>query len=298
MGVSVFGLGQCSLDYIGLISSYPPPDVKCEFTHLHIDGGGPVATAMVALSRWGIPCSFTGVVGDDDFGSLILRSLIEEGVDVSGVVFRKGYYSQFAFIVAEPSNGRRTIFWQRPTGKPIRPEELDLEKLRNSCMLYTDGLFTEASLFACRQAKEWGLTVFVDAGTLREGMLEMVPLSDCFIVSEVFSQSLTESPRKTCECLASLGCPFVGVTLGDAGYIAFVNGQWIERAAYRVQVVDTTGCGDVFHAGVAWGLLKGWEPERCLDLGAWAAAMVSTKLGGRQGIPSLEELKGRYNVSV
>ncbi|MCX7815955.1 MAG: PfkB family carbohydrate kinase [Syntrophales bacterium] len=296
MSGCVFGLGQCSLDYIGLISSYPPPDVKCEFTNLHIEGGGPVATAMVALTRWGIPCSFTGVVGDDDFGSLILRDLAEEGVDVSRVVVRKGCYSQFAFIVAEPSNGRRTIFWQRPTGESIKPEELDLEKLKRSRMLYTDGLFVEASLFACRQAKKWGVTVFVDAGTLREGMLEMATLSDCFIVSEVFSRSLAESPRKTCEYLANLGCPFVGVTLGAEGYIALVDGQWIEGTAYKVQTVDTTGCGDVFHAGVAWGLLKGWPPGQCLDLGAWAAAMVSTKLGGRKGIPPLAELKMRYGT--
>ncbi|MDP2853428.1 MAG: hypothetical protein Q8O28_04175 [Smithellaceae bacterium] len=52
----VFGIGQCSLDYIGLIPAYPPPDVKCEFTNLAVQCGGPVATALVALSRWGLNC--------------------------------------------------------------------------------------------------------------------------------------------------------------------------------------------------------------------------------------------------
>ena len=49
----VYGLGQCSLDYIGLIKSYPPADSKCEFTGLVVQGGGPVATALVATYPMG-----------------------------------------------------------------------------------------------------------------------------------------------------------------------------------------------------------------------------------------------------
>ena len=56
--LQVFGLGQCSLDCLGKIEAFPPPDVKCEFSDRVIQGGGPVATALVALSRWGLSCSF------------------------------------------------------------------------------------------------------------------------------------------------------------------------------------------------------------------------------------------------
>src|SRR5512136_3181207 len=114
--VQVFGIGQCSLDYIGKIESYPPPDRKCEFVDMVIQSGGPVATALVALARWGVSCAFAGVLGDDLFGRMILESLEAEGIDTAGVMTRKGKDSQFAFIVAEPGQGRRTIFWRRPTG--------------------------------------------------------------------------------------------------------------------------------------------------------------------------------------
>ena len=63
----VFGLGQCSLDYVGRIPAWPHPDTKCEFHDMVIQGGGPVATALVALSRWGLACRFAGVAGDDPF---------------------------------------------------------------------------------------------------------------------------------------------------------------------------------------------------------------------------------------
>lgn len=287
----VFGLGQSALDYIGVIGAYPPPDVKCEFTDMTIQGGGVVATALVALKRWGLPCYFAGVAGDDAFGAVIMESLRVEDIDIGGLVVRVGCSSQFAFIVCEPGIGRRTIFWQRPTGRPLQPDEIDLGVLRKSRALHTDGLFTEASLFASRIAKEAGIPVIVDAGTLREGMLDLVPLSDCFIVSETFSQAVAEEPREACRILSELGCRFVGVTLGAKGYIALVDGRFIQRPAYPVQAMDTTGCGDVFHAGVTYGIIHGWDAEKCLDLGAWAAAQVSTQMGGRKGIPSCGELK-------
>ena len=85
----MYGLGQSCLDYLGKVETYPPPDVKYEFTDMVIQGGGPVATALVALSRWGISCTFTGVLGDDQFGTLIKASLDEEGVDTSGILVRE-----------------------------------------------------------------------------------------------------------------------------------------------------------------------------------------------------------------
>jgi ribokinase len=289
----IFGLGQCALDYIGIIEAYPPPDVKCEFANMAIQGGGVVATALVALSRWQLPCYMAGIVGDDLFGTAIADSLRKENVDTGGLIVRNGASSQFAFIVSEPGIGRRTIFWQRPTGIPLQPDELDLDVLGRSRALHTDGLFTEASLFACHTAKKAGIPVIVDAGTLREGMLEMVPLSDCFIASETFSQAVAENPLETCRILSGLGARFVGVTLGEKGYIALVGGRIIEKPAYPVTAIDTTGCGDVFHAGVTYGITNGWDAEKSLDLGAWAAALVSTQMGGRKGIPARDELKSR-----
>lgn len=292
----VFGVGQCSLDYIGLAPAYPPPDVKCEFTELTVQGGGPVATALVALRRWGLGSAMAGVAGDDDFGQKIIASLAEEGIDISGVRIRIGQKSQFAFIVSEPSCARRTIFWQRPTGQPLQPEELNLDTLLKSSALHTDGLFAEASLFACRKARAERIPVIVDAGTLRDGMLDIVRTSDCVIASEVFSSAFAENPTETCRKLADLGVKWAGVTLGAKGYVALIDGRIIRKEAYPVCAIDTTGCGDVFHAGVTFGIVRGWDAEKALDLGAWAAGLVSTKMGGRNGIPVRQAVENRFSL--
>ena len=96
---------------------------------------------------------------------------------------------------AEPGLGRRTIFWQRPTGPPPGPEDLDFDLIRRAKVFHTDGLFPEASLAAAKAAREAGVPVVVDAGSLREGMLELARLSDCFIASSVFARSLNREGR-------------------------------------------------------------------------------------------------------
>lgn len=287
----VFGLGQCCLDYIGKIHAYPPADTKGELSDLVIQGGGPVATALVALSRWGLSCTFAGVLGDDPFGERIKESLDEEGIDTNGIVVRKGFDSQFAFIVAEPGVGRRTIFWRRPTGPPLKPEEVNYRQLQGSQVLHTDGLFIDAALAASRAASKARVQVVVDAGTLRDGMLDLARLSDFFIASETFAAALTGDPVEACRKLAELGPRVVGVTLGSKGYVALAEGRLWQKPAYPVEAVDTTGCGDVFHAGFIYGLIRGWSFEKCFDLAAWSAARVSRKIGGRSGIPTLQQLK-------
>jgi ribokinase len=289
----VFGLGQCCIDFIAKVDAYPAPDAKCEFEGMVIQGGGPVATALVALSRWGLSCAFAGVCGDDGFGPEIRKSLEEEGVDARGLLVREGHDSQFAFIVAEPGVGRRTVFWRRPTGPPLEPGDIDFAILAGSKAFHTDGLFREASTAAAREAKRMGVPVIVDAGSLREGMLDLARMSDYFIASEKFARELIEKddPVEACRMLSALGPRVTGVTRGAKGYAASIDGRIIERPAVQVHAVDTTGCGDVFHAGVTYGVVRGWDVERSLDFGAWAAAMASTRLGGREGIPGVEEIE-------
>jgi len=293
--IDVFGLGQCSLDYLVRIPDYPPADTKCEFSEMAIQGGGPVATALVALSRWGLSCAFSGVVGDDEWGKRIKDSLDSEGIDTGGLLIRSNSASQFAFILAEPETGRRTIFWRRPSGPPPSPSEIPCHLLKKAATFHTDGLFTEAALAAARAARESGVTVSVDAGTLREGMLDLARLSDCFIASETFSRSLVggDDPEGACRKLAELGPRIVGVTLGAEGWVGFAEGRLIRKAACAVEALDTTGCGDVFHAGFIFGLHRKWAYEKCFDFAAWSAAQVSRRLGGRSGIPTGEEMKER-----
>src|SRR3990172_4820908 len=131
----VTGLGQCSLDYLSLVDVYPQVDTKKEVLEWHEQGGGPVATALVALSKLGMSCRFYGIIGDDEAGGKIRQSLADEGVDVTGLVKREKSSSQLAFIAVEKGTAKRTIFWKRPSGDSLQPEELAADFLLGSNFL-------------------------------------------------------------------------------------------------------------------------------------------------------------------
>jgi ribokinase len=269
------------VDRLGLVERFAAPDEKLEYADMTEQCGGPVATALVALSRWGRRCALGGVVGDDADGAWIRSDLEREGVDVSNLLVRPGSRSQHAFVAVERATGRRTIYWQRPTGVPPAPDEIEPPAAR---IFLTDGLFAEASVAIAHRAER----VVVDAGTLREGTEALLPLAQVFVASASFARALVgaDDPRGACRVMRERGVEVVGVTLGARGYVASFGDTVLERPAFAVEAVDTTGCGDIFHAGLVEGLLAGWPHERCFDFAAWAAAQAATRLGNRAGVPA------------
>ncbi len=192
--MDVFGLGQCSLDTIGRIAAWPSPDSKCEFGGMVIQGGGPVATALVALSRWGLACHFAGVVGDDPFGQEISRFLRDEGIDTSGLVdeagapfsvclYRFGARGKANDLLAE-TDGRGAQTRGDRFSHPPRIPGFSHRRALHRC-----------GPCGCLRGKAKGVAVIVDAGTLRDGMLELARLSDCFVASESFAHSLVGDGR-------------------------------------------------------------------------------------------------------
>lgn len=298
--MSVTGIGQCSWDYLGLVDSWPAPDSKEEVRQWEEQGGGPVATALAGLARLGVLCRFHGVIGDDDAGDNIRRSLAAEGIDCSGVAVREGAVSQAAFIAVERGSGRRTIFWRRPSGAPLAPAELAEGFLEGSDFLLLDGLMAEVSLHAARQAVERGVPVMLDAGRVRPGMLETARLCDYVVAGEQFALDLGWDGRD--ESFAALakrtGAGVMTVTLGTRGSITCRGKELIRQPAFPVSAVDTTGAGDVFHGGYVYGVLQGWDLPATLRFASAMAALKCRKLGGRAGIPTLAEINAFMDVSA
>jgi len=289
----VTGLGQSALDYLVLVDTYPRVDTKKEVIEWHEQGGGPVATALVALSRLGISCRFHGIIGDDYAGEKIRQSLIEEGIDVTGLIKRDRATSQIAFIVVEKGTARRTIFWKRPSGNPLQREELGVDFLDGSDFLILDGLMKDISLYAAKRAKTLNIPIMLDAGRMRPGMLDLARLSDYVVTSEEFAKDL--GWQLTQEALLKekekLGVKVLTITLGEKGSITISNDEFIQLSAFRVEAVDTTGAGDVFHGGYIYGLLNKRSLKDAVTFASALAAIKCTKIGGRIGIPGLNEVR-------
>ncbi len=288
----VTGIGQCSLDYLALVDSYPEVNTKKEVLEWQEQGGGPVATALVALARLGVRCRFHGVTGDDVAGEKIRQSLFEEGIEVAGLVQRAGATSQLALIVIERGTGKRTIFWKRPSGEPLQVQEVATGFLDGSDLLLLDGLMMDVSTHAARRAKQMNIPVMLDAGRMRPGMRELARLSDYVVASEEFAKEL--GSRRTEDALEKerkkLGARVLTITLGEKGSLTVSEKEAFQTPAFRIDAVDTTGAGDAFHGGYIYGLLQGWGLRDTVTFASALAAIKCRKIGGRAGIPRLDEV--------
>jgi sulfofructose kinase len=293
--VQVVGLGQACVDYLGGIATYPKEDAKAELANLYMRCGGPACTALVSLSRLGIQTSFLGSISDDPFGVNILRNLKREKVDISHLKVTPGFTSQFAFIAITKNSGKRTVFWHRGNVPHLRKDDVDMRPFSKANILHLDGLMIEASIAAARQAKTLGLTVLMDAGTMREGTKELVKFVDILIASETFAKPLVStdaSPETSLRVLQDLGPGKVVITLGAKGSIGLDTRGIVRQRAFSISAVDTTGAGDVYHGGYIYGLLQGWEMARCMRFASAAAALKCSHIGAQSGIPTLEMVNG------
>jgi sulfofructose kinase len=288
----VAGLGQSSLDHLFQVPAYPPLDVKCEFSGLTIEGGGPVASAMVTLSRLGLSAACLGKVGDDQAGEAIIERLKDEGVATSGIIKAAGKTSQIAFIAVEEGSGHRNIFWTRGTAHPLLQKEIKWNILRNSRFLHLDGLHIEASIAAAQFARNLGIPIMLDAGTLRDEIKPLLPLIDYLVVAEGFARALAggDNMVKALHSLAEFGARMVCITMGHLGSLGLEGGRVYVQKAYPIDAMDTTGCGDAFHGGLIYAILQNWSTQRALEFASAVAALKCRKMGGRAGLPTLDEV--------
>jgi sulfofructose kinase len=148
------------------------------------------------------------------------------------------------------------------------------------------------SLVAANRAKEMRVPVMIDAGRLREGMLDIAGLCDYIVASEEFAKELgyDGDAGKFRETLRKRGLRLTTITLGKKGSVTFHGSDTIAVPAYDVEQVDTTGAGDVFHGGYIFGLLMRWDIALTIRFASALAAMNCRKVGGRAGIPGLQEV--------
>jgi sugar/nucleoside kinase (ribokinase family) len=256
-------------------------------------GGGQVATAMVALSRWGVKTKYIGKVGEDELGQFSLHSLREEGVEISSVMIEPNATNQFAMIIVDGPTGERTILWNRDQRLMYRQGELRKEEVCSGKLLHLDGHDIHGALLCARWAKEEGIPTIIDLDKVEPLTYELIKEIDFVITSSRFPMLTTgiSDQKKALLELQKCIAGFLCATLGHEGAIALLNGEFLHVEGFRVNAVDTTGAGDVFHAGFIYGLLQNWELAEILKFANAVAALKCRDIGGRKGIPSLEEVQ-------
>jgi len=291
---TIVGLGLATVDCLGAVDAWPTKNAKSVLKSLSLQGGGPAATATAAAAKLGARARFIGSVGDDDFGRSIVRGLEEAGVDVRSMVISRGKVSPFSFVATDPSDASRTVFHSPGTLAPLDPGDLEWSWLQEAAVLMVDGRQCRAQVEAARRARALGVQVLLDADSMRPGMEDLQGLSAVVIASERFAEERwPDSSWEHRLQQLTKGCVTTAiVTLGEKGAVGLHGGELLQQGAHSVgPVVDTTGCGDVYHGAYAVGMVKGWSPPRCMELASVAAALKCRSVGGRAGLPVWEEVQ-------
>jgi sulfofructose kinase len=290
----VVGIGLNAIDYLVGLPRFPAPGEKLRMSAFAREGGGQVATALVALSRWGCRCKYVGNVGDDEHGRLSTLLLSREGIDLAHVRTVPGASSQFAVILVEEGTGERTILWDRDPRIQITPEDLPLEDIRRARALLLDGHDVPPSIAAARAARASGVPVVLDAEKVQEGTEELLSVCDHIVAAGHFPGLLfpgTPAEDGAREILRRYGSRTSTVTLGPRGAYGWDGREETFSPPIRIEARDTTGAGDIFHAGFLYALLEGLPFREILAFANAAAGLSCRGLGGRSAIPTIGEIR-------
>lgn len=295
MRMPIIGTGTAVYDVLLKLTDFPGEERHVGVIEQKTQGGGMTATAMVAVARLGQNCAFFGNLGDDENGQKILQGLVDEGVNVDGVEMLPGYVNTVSYVLINSKNGSRTFLANKENTPPIELTDIRKKLIENASVVHMDGGHYESDVRIAQYAREKGVTVSYDACRgEREAAnnCRLLPLCDIVI-------TCADYPEKVCgkgnledniKALAQYGSRILITTLGSKGCAALINDEIRYFPAYKVDVVDTTGAGDVFHGSFLYAYNQGLTLEECIRFASATAAIKCTKIGGRSGIPTAEEV--------
>ncbi len=294
--IRIVGLGLAALDILVRTSDLPTWECGVRLRALGIDGGGPVATALVAAQRLGVQTGYVGTCGSDRLGRIKLETLSEHGVDVSHIVQRPGAEESAILVCVQEATGERIFSGaSHPDFQALQEEELDPAYITSADYLHLDGCHVQAALAAARWMRQAGKQVMVDgattSGPVSPQMRLLVAEANVLICGSGFGPALAGKAdiRDAGEAILQMGPEVVVQTEGSAGSYTTTQNESFHTPAFQVDVVDTTGAGDVFHGAYLVGLLHGWDLRSIALFSSAVAGMKCSRLGGRQGIPTFEQ---------
>ncbi len=291
------GLGLNTTDLLAVVAGHPQPGSKVPIVELASRPGGQAASAMTAVSRLGWAARYIGRFGDDENGRVGRASLAADGVDIAACATVPGATNALSVVVVDQRSGQRTVLWSRHPALAIDPADLPVQAVGSGRVLLVDCHETAAATAAARHARAAGAATVVDVEHVRPGVEALLAEIDVIITAQEFPTALTgqaDLGRAQQMLRSTFGAGVVCTTLGAEGSLALVGGTEIRTPGFGVDVVDTTGAGDVFRGGFIAGWLRGGAGADAEDVLRYANAVAGLKcraLGARAGIPTRAEVE-------
>lgn len=298
-GIQILGLGVSTVDELFVLDHHPLPNEKQQIISRSRQCGGLTGSALVAASRLGCRCGYLMTLGVGELSAYLRRELMEQGIRLFENNAEPDTEPYLSMILTERGSGERVILWDNSRSRPPRIGDAERELISSAGCLFVDHVYSEAIVDAVREARRVGVPVVGDFERDAPRSDELMALTDHIILpAEYMRQMLGEGldPEAGATALARVpGRSLACVTDGVKG-AWFALGTAPERVYHQSSfpmshVVDTTGCGDVFHGVYAAGLVLGWSPAERIRNASAAAALKTLRPGAQAGAPTLDALR-------
>jgi sulfofructose kinase len=290
--VDILGLGAVAVDDLLHLDEYPRPDSKMPVRRVERRAGGNTATALVAARRMGRACDYAGSLDpDDELSRFIIAAFEAEGVSVRHLARRPGVRPVHSTILMDAAVKTRTILFEMRDAVGADPDLPAEEVIRSARVLLVDHVGLPGMVRAARIARSAGIPVVGDLER-DDGALfaELLALADHLVLPYDSAQAFTGG-RSSADIVRALWRPdrsAVVITRGAEGawYLTSEEPRTVyHQPAFKVQEVDTNGCGDVFHGVYAVGLSEGMPAADRIRFASAVAALKAARQGGQTAIP-------------
>ncbi len=271
---------------------------------------GAPAITIDSAARLGLNSGFIGIVGNDDFGHMIISRLKKDGVDTTNVIIDDDSITGLAFVAYDKSGSRRFVFNLRwSSSAKLTPSTINLDYFADFKILHISGSTMyigkgprDACIKAMNEAKRRGALVSYDPNIrvelmsisdIREIFLNSLRLVDVLLINEEEINVLMNGgdALNNSTKLLNKGPEIIVVKRGINGSFALSSGnKYYEEYAFEVNEVDPTGAGDVFNAAFIYGYLKGWGIDQVLKFANAAAAIKVSRMGPMEGPSNVNEV--------
>jgi fructokinase len=287
------------------------------------NAGGATANVAAAISKLGVGASFLGMVGNDFFGRYLEGVLRNNNVDTEGLAFSDEYLTTLAFVHIYDNGDRDFTFFRRPGADTMYDKKnIDFQKIRDTKVFHfgslslTDEPARSATFEALEFARANGVAISYDPNyraplwndekTAKKYIMDGLVYADILKISDEEATLLFGgiSNEKAAENLINAGIKLLFITLGSEGaFYASAEGSGRVKA-YPAKVVDTTGAGDCFMAGVVYKYLRCGRPLKSVtlkdlhdfsDFACAASSICVEGLGGIPSMPNIDQVNRRMN---
>jgi sulfofructose kinase len=295
--IDVLGLGVSTIDILSIVEHFPSQREVQRATDMTIQGGGPVATALVTLARLGATAAMIDNVGNDWRGNMIVEEFHKERVLTDYIRFIEGHTSSTACILVSKENGTRAVVYFPGTVPELAAGDIDRRIIESARILHVNGRHPDACMQAIKWARQANVMISFDGGAnrYRPELKMIVPFTDICIVAKDFAERYTEQTKmdKAAKVLLDSGPELVVITDGLSGSWIFSKKEqsFFQKAYPFPRTIDSTGCGDSYHGAFLYGIIHSFPLIKTAAMASAVAAMNSQFLGGRRGLPTPDQVE-------